>query len=316
MNTHRTRLLTAIALTSLAGWVVTLLATTVFMGYAFGLFVWLPMAMGAVSTLLIGRHNPADKTSQRIGAFGTLVVYCVGLIIYAFEGAMCIIMASPAGIIFTWIGYAIGANIIKIKTTVSPPTALGILLLGVPSMMGIEHATEGATARRAVVTSVEIHAAPETVWQNVVAFPQLEEPTELLFKAGIAYPISAQIDGNGVGAIRHCNFSTGSFIEPITVWDEPRLLRFDVLNQPEPMKELSPYDIRPNHLHGYFVSKQGQFRLVKLPNGNTLLEGTTWYENRIKPDFYWNLWSDEIIHRIHRRVLEHIKQQAESTSPL
>jgi hypothetical protein len=84
-----------------------------------------------------------------------------------------------------------------------------------------------------------------------------------------------------------------------------------VTEQPEPMKELSFYDIHPNHLHGYWVSERGQFKLTQLPNGNTLLEGTTWYRNKIKPDMYWTLWSDFIVHTIHERVLNHIKKEAE-----
>jgi hypothetical protein len=149
------------------------------------------------------------------------------------------------------------------------------------------------------------------VWKNVVEFPQLNEPTELLFKTGIAYPIDATIKGTGVGAVRHCNFTTGSFVEPITVWDEPRVLQFDVIEQPEPMKELSFWDIEAPHLHDYFVSKRGQFKLTALPNGRTLLEGTTWYYHHIKPAFYWQIWSDYIIHEIHGRVLAHIKTNAE-----
>jgi hypothetical protein len=54
------------------------------------------------------------------------------------------------------------------------------------------------------------------------------------------------------GAVRHCNFTTGSFVEPITVWDEPRLLKFEVVEQPAPMKELSFWDIDAPHLHDYF----------------------------------------------------------------
>jgi hypothetical protein len=30
------------------------------------------------------------------------------------------------------------------------------------------------------------------------------------------------------------------------------------------------------------------------------------------PAGYWRLWSDELIHRIHMRVLKHIKAEAES----
>ena len=177
--------------------------------------------------------------------------------------------------------------------------------------MAFENANKEKDDLRFVTTSIEIKASPEIVWKNVIAFPQLKSPTEFIFKTGIAYPINATIKGEGAGAVRHCNFSTGSFTEPITVWDKPNLLQFSVVDQPEPMKEISFYDIHPNHLHGYWASKQGQFKLTKLPNGHTLLEGTTWYINKIKPDFYWTLWSDYIVHKIHTRVLEHIKIQAE-----
>jgi hypothetical protein len=133
-----------------------------------------------------------------------------------------------------------------------------------------------------------------------------------MFKTGIAYPIRAEINGQGPGAVRHCVFSTGAFVEPITVWDEPRLLQFDVTSQPAAMEEMSLYtDLRPPHLEHYLISKKGQFQLTALADGTTRLEGTTWYQNRFWPAFYWHFWSDYIIHRIHYRVLAHIKTLAE-----
>jgi hypothetical protein len=78
------------------------------------------------------------------------------------------------------------------------------------------------------------------------------------------------------------------------------------------MRELSLYDIHPPHLNGYFESKQGQFVLTALPNGRTLLTGTTWYRQSLWPGPYWRLWSDAIVHRIHLRVLNHIKSVSES----
>lgn len=59
---------------------------------------------------------------------------------------------------------------------------------------------------------------------------------------------------------------------------------------------------------------QGQFKLTQLANGHTFLEGTTWYINKINPHIYWTVWSDYIVHKIHKRVLEHIKTQAEQQS--
>ena len=140
----------------------------------------------------------------------------------------------------------------------------------------------------------------------------LPEPTEWIFHTGIAYPIRARIEGSGPGAIRRCEFSTGPFVEPIQVWDEPRLLQFSVTQNPAPMEEWTPYkNIHPKHLDNFLVSRQGQFLLVPLAGGRTRLEGTTWYTHNLWPAVYWQVWSDFIIHRIHERVLVHIKRLAE-----
>ena len=81
------------------------------------------------------------------------------------------------------------------------------------------------------------------------------------------------------------------------------------------MTELSPHDnLRPPHLENYLSSRRGRFRLTPLADGRTLLEGTTWYENRFWPGAYWRLWSDAIIHRIHRRVLDRIRNLSEHQS--
>lgn len=118
--------------------------------------------------------------------------------------------------------------------------------------------------------------------------------------------------GRGFGAIRRCRFSTGDFVEPITVWDARRRLAFSVSAQPPPMKELSPWgDVQPPHLDGFLRSRRGEFRVERLPGGRTRLVGTTWYENRMWPAAYWRGWSDALIHRIHTRVLRHVARLSE-----
>ena len=163
-----------------------------------------------------------------------------------------------------------------------------------------------------IATSVEVDATPQQVWDELVAFSEIGPVQDWIFEIGISYPIKAEIKGHGKGAVRHCIFTTGAFVEPIEVWDEPRLMQFSVLDQPPPLVEWSPYgELHLPHLENYFVSEKGQFRLQTLENGKTLLEGTTWYRHDIWPISYWSLWSDFILHRIHYRVLNHIKEKAE-----
>jgi len=276
--------------------------------YGIALFILTPLFIGAGSTILYGLKKEITKREAWLIGLLTLGIFTAGLLVFAIEGVICIAMAAPFGLLLTWVGSLIGYAIIN-KTPNNAPTAMLILIGIIPTMRFIEK--DSKPTLTSVVTAIEINADPKTVWKNVVEFPQLDEPKEFIFKTGIAYPINAKIEGTGVGAVRHCNFTTGSFVEPITVWNEPRLLKFDVVEQPAPMKELSFWDIDAPHLHDYFVSKQGQFKLTVLPNGKTLLEGTTWYYHNIKPTFYWQLWSDHIIHKIHDRVLTHIKKNAE-----
>jgi hypothetical protein len=182
--------------------------------------------------------------------------------------------------------------------------------------MGIEHAIPPTLPLLEVKSSVIVNATLEKVWRNVVSFSDLPPPDEMIFKLGVAYPLRAEISGSGVGAVRHCNFSTGPFVEPIEVWDEPRLLKFSVTKNPEPMQEWTPYrNVHPAHLDGYLESRAGQFRLVSLGGGRTLLEGTTWYHHHLWPADYWQVWSHYIIHTIHLRVLNHVKQLSERSEP-
>jgi hypothetical protein len=223
-------------------------------------------------------------------------------------------MAAPLAVPFA-LGGAIVAYAIQRSSSRRRQTSqlLPAVLLVLPALIVAERATLPEPPVFAVRTALEIEAPPEAVWRHVVSFPELPPPTEFLFRMGIAYPMKAEIHGEGVGAERHCVFSTGSFVEPIEIWDEPRLLRFSVTSNPAPMEEWTPYEeVHPPHLEGFLVSNGGQFHLERLPGGRTRLEGTTWYRHSLYPAAYWRVWSDWIIHKIHLRVLGHIKGRVEN----
>jgi len=187
------------------------------------------------------------------------------------------------------------------------------MALALPLMAFVEAPRLGE-ASRPVQTSFVVNASPEKVWPNVIGFSEIEVPRPWYFRSGIAMPLRARIDGEGVGAVRHCEFTTGSFVEPITVWEPPRRLAFTVESQPPTMEEWSPYSqIAPPHIEeSILTSKRGEFLLEPLPDGKTKLIGTTWYDLDMAPNWYWALWSDAILHKIHERVLTHVAQLSEA----
>ena len=280
--------------------------------YGVTLFVLLPVALGAFAAWIVKSKTQKDAIFAGMAAN---IVASLGFFAFGLEGAVCIVMAlplaMPLGALGGWLVYSARNKRALVRGT----AMLALLPLGFGTL-GFD-----VTAKPDVFvvrSSIEINAPPERVWENVVSFSELPPPgaDEWYFRAGVAYPMRARIVGRGPGAVRYCEFSTGPFVEPIQVWDEPHLLRFSVAENPAPLNEWSPYaKIAPRHLHGYFISKQGQFLLTPLPNGHTLLEGTTWYQHGLWPETYWTLWSQAIIHRIHMRVLNHIKELSEAASP-
>jgi hypothetical protein len=296
----------------LLGVPLTLLGVMVMGKYGWGLFVGLPFTTSLLAVLIYSYHEQRSLAACVSIGLGTVTTMGVTLMAVAIEGVICLLMAAPIGwvmaILGAWCGYLIQSGARRNRL---PPAVLPLLILAVPMLMGAEALADLEPPLIAVQTAVEIEAPPQVVWAHVVQFSELPPPEDLLFRLGVAYPQRAVIKGQGVGAVRECVFSTGPFVEPITVWDEPRRLAFDVTSQPPAMKELSYTDIDAPHLDDYLVSKGGQFLLTPVSPTRTRLEGTTWYRHNIWPATYWQVWSDGIIHRIHLRVLTHIKQEAE-----
>jgi len=295
-----------------------LFGVRVMANYGWGLFVAVPFTMGFVAALLYSLRAPRSLPSS-IGVACLSVVLLAGVLFgVAVEGLVCLIMVAPLALPLAAFGGFCAHKAQRSRWIQrDAPVILSVLILIAPTIQSAEQLAGRPSPVFVVRTSLDVQAPPEEVWHQVIAFTEIPPPTELMFRAGIAYPIRAEMIGRGVGAERHCVFSTGSFVEPIQVWDEPHLLKFSVISNPAPMEEWTPYShLDTPHLHGFLVSEGGQFLLTPLPNGGTRLEGTTWYQHGLWPSAYWRLWSDAIIHKIHLRVLRHIRDQAEQPHAL
>jgi hypothetical protein len=282
-----------------------------FRHYGWVLFLWTPFVMGVVVGYIVNMREPASSTRLVTALISSMGLTTLGFMVFAIEGLACLAMSAPLAVPLAMLGTTTGASL---ASRAAPQgVALGLLLL--PVGWGLESATAPPPPLHEVRSSIDIDAPPDAVWPHVLAFPPLPEPTEWWFRTGLAYPREATIVGEGVGAVRYCTFSTGSFVEPITAWEPGRQLAFDVTSSPAPMREFSFWNgVHPPHLDGYLNSRRGEFRLIALPDGRTRLEGSTWYELHMAPGLYWRFVTDRIIQQIHERVLGHIKTQTEANA--
>jgi hypothetical protein len=281
--------------------------------YGMGLFVGTPFVCGLVSASIANAITPVTLVRSYKHSLASLTLVAAVLFGFAWEGAICIIMAAPLAIAAAFVGATIGWALEGFPFRTESRRVISCFCIGaLPLLMLGETKLRAPNQVHSVTSSIIVNAPREAVWKNVVSFSDLPPATELIFQLGLAYPQRARIEGHGVGAIRHCEFSTGAFVEPVTTWDEPSVLAFDVVASPAPMKELSYLeDVHPAHLDGYFASESGRFDLIDIGNGKTLLKGTTKYRNQMWPRPYWDLIADYIVGKIHLRVLSHIKGLAE-----
>ena len=293
------------------GLLAILVSVTGIRDYGWPLFLGTPFIQGMVCGWAFNRDRVRSVNETNAVVWTSLLLVGGIVFLFAMEGVICLLMALPVAVILGVMGASVGRTIaIRGNRNVIGAAAM---LFVVPTGAMMDRATTSTPPTYEVITAIDVAASPERVWNKVVQFGEIKAPLAWYFRGGIAYPVRATIAGTGVGAIRRCEFSTGAFVEPITVWEEPRRLAFGVTEQPPPLTELSIYrKVYAPHIDGYFRSTHGEFRLIPLANGGTRLEGRTWYSVAVYPQAYWRAVSELLLHRIHRRVLDQVRLEAEA----
>lgn len=88
-----------------------------------------------------------------------------------------------------------------------------------------------AAAIDAVTTRAGFDAAPDEVWQRMVFYEEVPHRPPLLLRLFLPTPVSTRGDGRRVGAMVECTYSRGSLVKRITLFERPRLVRFEVVEQ-------------------------------------------------------------------------------------
>jgi uncharacterized protein YndB with AHSA1/START domain len=162
--------------------------------------------------------------------------------------------------------------------------------------------------------TILVNAPPDRVWQAIVQMDTIEEPISFIHHVGIAYPIRGRVVGEGVGALRYGDFSTGTAVERVTAWEENRKLSFVVLKDIPGLRELSPYrHVHAPHVHGYFTTRETSFELIPRAGGVTEIIERTSHQLKLDPAPYWLPFARFMVDTNNARVLRHIKAQAERT---
>jgi uncharacterized membrane protein YhaH (DUF805 family) len=296
-----------------AGIALTLIAVAmgalVFGVYGFGLFVVSPFVIGAATGYLANRKTDLGGARTTLLVISATALGSVALVIAALEGIVCIVLVSPLGLGVALVGGLLG-RAIALSTRRSPAQTLpGFALL--PLIFALESVLPATTSFDTEQTIV-VHAPPEAVWTAIVRMEALDAPPALPFRLGVAYPLGGEIIGEGIGAMRRGEFSTGTALERVTEWVPNQKLAFVVLTDIPAMREMSPYrHVHAPHIVGYFRSTVTSFELSRRSDGATEIAERTSHELKLDPVLYWLPLARWVVSRNNARVLDHIRRQAE-----
>jgi hypothetical protein len=309
---NRTRL-GQVAAGTLIGVVIIIIAvaasTLVFGAYGWGLFVLTPFVVGFTTGFIVNRQElQSTKTTHGLVLLSA-IIGCGGLILFALEGLICLILASPLAAGLAIAGGAVGRRSARIgKGPMGPVYCVALL----PPMFALDAFSPSATT---ILTdeSIVIEASARQVWRAVTSEEPIREPATLAGRLGLAYPKRAHFSGRGVGAIRTGYFSTGEAREQITHWTEGRLLAFTVLTQPPSMEEMSPYrHVHAPHVAGYFETGETRFEIERLGEQRSRLTIRAAHRLRIDPVIYWEPIARWAARSNTRRVLSDIEAKAQT----
>lgn len=288
----------------------TILNTNQFEAYGTATFVMTPFIAGILPAILLNwRSNAPLKASLTAGSMSIFIAYLL-LLLFAYEGAICLLMSIPIALLAQLLGGLIGHLVIR--RIRKPRTLVLSLLLLHPLYSWVEHQLPEHSAVRSPSYEMVIDAPLDVVWQAIESKNQFERPSHLLLRAGVAHPKSTELIYSDQGDYFDCQYSGGQIGLRIDSLVPRQYIRFGMHDTPEPMKELSFYnEVHAPHLHGSFRVLNGEFHLKKINENSTLISATTHYQHFIRPGIYWHLWSDYLLNQVHKIVLDHVKKQAE-----
>ncbi len=288
------------------------LGALVFGSYGFTMFISAPLVIGATIGFIANRRGDIGAKQTIADMTASMVVAGLALLAVALEGVICLLMAFPLAWLMGLIGAMVGRGAAGVGRPRAGASLTSLVLL---PMLFLSEQVVPATTAFSDERSVVVTASPEDTWQAVLHMQTIAAAPAIPFRLGVAYPVRGEVTGEGIGAIRRGYFSTGVATERVTEWAPGRALGFDILTEPETLKEMSPYaHVHAPHVHGYFRSVHARIILTPMAGGNTRLTLATTHELDLQPSFYWLPLARWVVRENKARVLTQMKGQAEEAA--
>jgi hypothetical protein len=278
--------------------------------YGLVLFVSIPFSIGVASALIASRNKMHTKAKYLLLIpFAPLGILALVLAFFAREGIICILMSLPIVSIPLVLGGFVGYVIQKHYWS-KYFVLLFVFMINTGAYVHDKSNTDFETC--IVEDSVVVNAAPDVVWKKLSHRFVFGKADNFFLANGVSFPLSMELKTSQGCNSLFCVYNNGIVNAIVDSLVPERLIRFSLHEPPVSMKETTIYsDVEPDHIRGRILVDYGSFRLIP-HNGKTILKATTRFKSNLGPKFYWKLWSEYLVNRLHQHVLEKISQSCKN----
>lgn len=238
-------------------------------------------------------------------------------LVFAWEGAICVLMVLPSFLIMASLGGVLYGLTRDLRGTRLNAVLVGSVLvlpfLGAP----LEHRLDTPSDYREVATSIEIVAAADEVWPEIVevrSFRPEEHRFAWVHAIGFPRPVAATLSRPGVGGVRRATFEGGvTFFETVDRWEPGRALAFSIASDPDSIPQTT-LDEHVTVGGPFFDVLRGSYEIEPLAPGRVRLRLVSRYRLTTPFNFYSSVWTDFVMRDVQNYILAIIRLRAESTT--
>jgi hypothetical protein len=282
---------------------------------SFGFVFIFPVCLGAITVYFASEDVRNSILFQIFMPWVTSIISLLITMLVGLEGTICMILALPIYFVMSSFGGLITGAVIKMTENKKGIQMLSFsFLLISPFISGVsEHYYPLPTEIRTVRTEIPIEANPELIWSQIARIPKITEHQDgFFYRMGFPKALEATLSHEGVGGVREAKFEKDlMFLETITVWEPPKVLRFTIKSEPEntPLTTLDPHVVVGGK---YFDTLVGEYEIEPISEGKSILHLYSQYRVSTRFNFYTIIWSDFLMSDIQNNILRVLKQRCEN----
>ncbi len=269
--------------------------------------IGVPFVVGVVCALLTSQPFSFSITNAVIA----ITLIALTTLIFQFEAIICWIILAPIAYAMALLGVSL---VYAFRRFWAKPSVLfGLVLLPFITLPLEKHSTS-PTSYHVTSNSLVIEANAATVWEAIKSVPAIEARE---YKAGWSHrlglprPISATLEGQGVGAVRRATFSSGLvFLERINSWQVNESLAF-VIEAQGTGSERAAFALGPEMGGPLIDVLSGRYVIEPLSDTRVILYLSSTQRVSSNLNAYALWWVNAIMGDLQRSILEVIKQRCE-----